>query len=198
MTNFLILGNANAITYKEIFPYIKNNQMWLGNKPLSCIMDFVAGNNYDASKCKSHKTDYFGNNLLSVMMCTWFTNIPHSKNQEPLQLTKIYSATNYHKYNNYNAIDVSKVKDIPIDYDGVMGVPITFLDKYCNSQFEIVGCADADIVPNGWNGMSEKFVELYFKQGNKGHYQVGNILAHYIDNNGIAKVPYKRLLIKRI
>ena len=79
----------------------------------------------------------------------------------------------------------------------IFGTPITFLDKYCPNQFEIIGCADADIVPNGWQGMTAQFVELYYKQGNTGSYKEGNRLASYIDNNGMAKVPYKRLLIKR-
>ena len=79
----------------------------------------------------------------------------------------------------------------------VMGVPITFLDKYCPTQFRIVGCADADIVPDGWKGMTKDFVDLYYKQGNTGQYKEGNRLCSLIEN-GIAKVPYKRILIQKI
>ena len=77
-----------------------------------------------------------------------------------------------------------------------MGVPITFLDKYCPTQFEIIGCADADIIPNEWKGMTQEFVDLYYAQGNTGQYKAGNRLACYI-YNGVAKVPFKRILIKK-
>ena len=78
-----------------------------------------------------------------------------------------------------------------------MGVPITYLGKHNPEQFEIVGCADANIIPEGWKGLSEQFVETYYAQGNTGQYQAGNRLACYFTNTGIAKVPYKRMLIKR-
>ena len=116
---FLIIGSMNAITYKEIFPYIKNNELWLG---MNWIKDFVQPNG---------EIKKFGN------IC-WYTNIDHKKHNEPLDLYRKYDATAYPKYDNYDAIEVSKVSEIPMDYEGVMGVPITFLDKYCPSQFEIV------------------------------------------------------------
>ena len=174
---FLIIGNMNAITYKEIFPYIKNNELWLG---MNWVKDFVQPNG---------EVKKFGN------IC-WYTNIPHSRRNTPLDLYKKYSADEYPKYENYDAIEVSKVSEIPINYDNVMGVPITFLDKYCPTQFEIVGCADADVVPTDWKGMSAEFVKTYYAQGNTGSYKEGNRLASYI-HNGIAKIPYKRILIRR-
>lgn len=131
---FLIIGSMNAITYKEIFPYIKNNELWLG---MNWIKDFVQPNG---------EIKKFGN------IC-WYTNIDHKKHNEPLDLYRKYDATAYPKYDNYDAIEVSKVVDIPMDYEGVMGVPITFLDKYCPSQFEIVkfrkGDDDKDLSVNG-------------------------------------------------
>ena len=136
---FLIIGNGNAVTYKEIFPYIKNNQLWIGNKCFSGGMDFIAGKNYDASKCKHPKYDDFGNIIINVMMCVWFTNIPHTKRNTKIDLYRKYNETDFPKYDNYDAIECGKVTDIPEDYNGVMGVPITFLDKYCPTQFEIVG-----------------------------------------------------------
>ena len=139
---FIIIGNGNAVTYKEIFPYIKNNELWLGNKSFSGGMDFIAGENYDSAKCKHPKYDNKGNIIINVMMCVWFTNIPHTKRNTPLDLYRKYSNEDYPKYDNYNAIEVSKVTDIPMDYDGAMGVPITFLDKYCPTQFEIVGITE--------------------------------------------------------
>ena len=117
---FLIIGNKNAITYKEIFPYIKNNELWLG---MNWAKDFVQPN-VEVKK--------FGN------IC-WYTNIGHARRNTPLDLYKKYSADEYPKYDNYDAIEVSKVSEIPTNYEGVMGVPITFLDKYCPTQFEIVG-----------------------------------------------------------
>ena len=116
---FLILGNMNAITYKEIFPYIKNNELWLGIAP---IKDFIQPNG---------EIKKFGN------IC-WFTNLEHNKRNEELILYKHYNPTEYPKYENYDAIEVSKVAEIPMDYEGVMGVPISFLDKYCPNQFRIV------------------------------------------------------------
>lgn len=131
---FLIIGNMNAVTYKEIFPYIKNNELWLG---MNWIKDFVQPNG---------EIKKFGN------IC-WYTNIDHKKHNEPLDLYRKYDATAYPKYDNYDAIEVSKVADIPIDYKGVMGVPITFLYKYNPSQFEIVkfrkGNDDKDLSVNG-------------------------------------------------
>lgn len=175
---FLIIGPQNAITYKEIFPYIKNNELWLG---MNWVKDFVQYNG---------EVKKFGN-------ACWFTNIPHIKQNKPLILTKTYNPIDYPHYDNYDAINVDNLKDIPMDYDGVIGVPITFLYKYCPTQFEIVGCADADIVPTDWKGMSAEFIETYYAQGNTGSYKSGNRLACYIDIDGSAKVPFKRILIRR-
>ena len=130
---FLAIGPMNAITYKEIFPYIKDNELWLGNQN---VKEFRSPNG---------EIKKFGNIL-------WYTNIQHKKRNTPLDLYKRYS-NEYPKYDNYDAIEVSKVSDIPMDYDGVMGVPITFLDKYCPEQFEIVkfrkGDDDKDLAVNG-------------------------------------------------
>lgn len=134
---FIIIGNGNAVTYKEVFPLIKENKLWLGNKNFSGGMDFVAGENYDSAKCKHPKYDEKGNIIINVMMCVWFTNLEHDKRHRPIDLYKHYS-NEYKHYDNYDAIEVGKVCEIPMDYDGVIGVPITFLDKYCPEQFEIV------------------------------------------------------------
>lgn len=129
---FIILGNNNAITYKEIFPYIKNNELWLGvhsNK----TMDFGMPDAYE-------KWDRIENGVKigKVPAISWFTNIPHNHRNTPLDLFRKYNETDYPKYDNYDAIEVSRVENIPMDYEGVMGVPITFLTKYCPTQFEIV------------------------------------------------------------
>ena len=116
---FLVIGSQNAITYKEVFPLIKNNELWLGTK---YVKEFIQPNG---------EIKKFGN------IC-WFTNLDHAKRNRPIDLYKHYS-NEYKHYDNYDAIEVGKVCEIPMDYDGVMGVPITFLDKYCPDQFEIVG-----------------------------------------------------------
>ena len=138
---FLIIGNGNAVTYKEIFPLIKDNKMWLGaGKGMGGkAMEFYVDENlYDASKGSVNRIEN-GKCYVGVMMCTWFTNLDHQKRHEPLDLYKKYNPEEFPKYDNYDAINVDKVCDIPLDYDGVMGVPISFLDKYCPEQFEIIG-----------------------------------------------------------
>lgn len=134
MKDFIIIGNMNAITYKEIFPYLKDNKMWLGyNHPhyFEVPLDEVENEKIQYEEGgKIYQT--FGN------IC-WFTNLEHSKRKEFIGLIKKYNPAEYPKYDNYDAIEVSKVTDIPKDYDGVMGVPITYLDKYNPNQFEIVG-----------------------------------------------------------
>lgn len=117
---FLIIGDMNWITYKEVFPLLKSNSIWLGN---CSVKEFVQP---DGTIKK------FGNKL-------WFTNLDHKKRHEKLILWKNYNSEEYPTYDNYDAINVDKVTDIPVDYNGVMGVPITFLDKYNPEQFEILG-----------------------------------------------------------
>lgn len=140
---FLIIGNMNAITYKEIFPYIKNNELWMGYKSLGSDMFFNVPQNY-VEELKATKTQGGGWRELDgiimgrVATACWFTNLEHKKRNEELILYKHYSPTEYPKYDNYDAIEVSKVAEIPMDYEGVMGVPISFLDKYCPNQFRIV------------------------------------------------------------
>lgn len=137
---FLIIGNQNAITYKEIFPLIKDNKLWLG-------YGFKNGNAYFGVS-KDAATNYANGvydavtGLVKFRNCCWFTNLEHSKRHEPMILYKRYNPDDYPKYDNYDAINVDKTKDIPCDYDGVMGVPITFLDKYNPEQFEILGLDD--------------------------------------------------------
>lgn len=133
---FLIIGNYNAVTYKEIFPLIKENKMWLGVTLDGRNIWFRIPDWYE----KYHKIED-GVKYAFVAGVVWFTNLSHKKKNEELILVKKYKGneTEYPKYDNYNAIEVSKVVNIPKDYKGVMGVPITFLNKYNPNQFEIVG-----------------------------------------------------------
>ena len=134
---FLVIGNMNAVTCKEVFPYIKNNQMWYGPSISSGDRMFRVPDEYEL-KAASCGIDLNGNKFIRVKGIRWFTNIEHSKRHLPLDLYKRYNPTEYPKYDNYDAIECGKTCDIPMDYDGVIGVPITFLDKYCPDQFEIV------------------------------------------------------------
>ena len=143
---FLIIGNVNAITYKEIFPLIKENRIWLGVTPRG--MQFGVSPNY-AKKLVETKKEGSAYKVVDGIIkvsvnAVWFTNLEHSKRNEELVLYRRYSPEEYPKYDNYNAIEVSKVKNIPMDWDGAMGVPITFLDKYNPEQFEILG-SDYDV-----------------------------------------------------
>lgn len=133
---FIIIGNGNAVTYKEIFPLIKENKMWIGaSKGIGGQMHFLVPDTYqNKHNLKNEK----GETLAKINTSCWFTNIEHNKRNEPIVLYKKYSEEEYPKYDNYDAIECGKVADIPMDYDGVIGVPITFLDKYCPEQFEIV------------------------------------------------------------
>lgn len=139
---FLIIGNQNAFTYKEIFPLIKDNKIWVGyTKPKEFFIPAENGEGVVLSKKVSG-------------IAIWFTNIPNKKRNEPMVLTATYAdhREDYPKYDNYDAIEVSKCKNIPCDYDGVMGVPITFLVNYCPEQFEII-----DINPHFFSLVSQGF-----------------------------------------
>ena len=149
---FVVIGNMNAITYKEVFPLIKDNKMWLG--ATGFVTDMVFGvpegtKVKDSDKQKAERLGYKGDFTRLGNSC-WFTNIEHGRRHQPLQLMtmadntkfsrhKEIKKTGYKKYVNYDAIEVPFTDAIPSDYNGVMGVPISFLDKYCPEQFEILG-----------------------------------------------------------
>lgn len=124
----------NAITYKEIFPYIKNNELWLGITMNGTKCSFLVPETYKGKNVFIED----GIKKAKVNNAIWFTNIPHDKRNQPLDLYKKYNPKDYPKYDNYDAINVDKVTDIPEDYYGNMGVPLTFLDKYNSNQFEII------------------------------------------------------------
>jgi len=133
---FLIVGSMNAITYKEVFKLIKDGKLWQGYK--NGDMAFKVPDYYEARETRYWK-DERGQKWRSLGNTCWFTNLDHKKRHEDLILYKTYNKKEYPKYDNYDAINVDKTKDIPIDYEGVMGVPITFLDKFNPNQFEIIG-----------------------------------------------------------
>ena len=134
---FLILGNQNAITYKEIFKFIKEDKLWLGYDNGGTKW-FQVPVDYDIPT-ESRKKIVNGVKYFSMGSVMWFTNLDTTKRHAELTLYKKYNSEEYPKYDNYDAIEVSKVSEIPIDYDGIIGIPITFLDKYTPDQFEIIG-----------------------------------------------------------
>lgn len=217
---FVILGNMNAITYKEVFPLLKDNEIWLGYKALNQDMYFdvpderkywLVENKKEGSAYKIIDGVVKGR----LASACWFTNLDHGKRHELLLLDtmehnlkfnkrlrkmfeKDYGKVEYPHYDNYDAIEVPFTECIPSDYNGVMGVPITFMDKYNPKQFEILGTSDNGIVPDEYKttpGLSQKFVDDYYRAGGKGAYKEGNPTAGIYKNN-IATMIYKRLFIR--
>lgn len=139
---FVIIGNKNAITYKEIFKLIKENKMWIGNTPMSTDLLFDVSEDF-AKELVSSKKEGSGYKIINGVVkgraqAIWFTNLDITKRHEDLILYKKYNPKEYPVYDNYNAINIDKTTDIPCDYKGNMGVPISFLDKYNPDQFEII------------------------------------------------------------
>ncbi len=135
---FLIIGNMNAVTYKEVFPLVQANKLWFGASIHSGDREFGVPPDYPLNAA-GWRIDEQGNKFIRVKGVRWFTNMDYPHRHEPLILYRTYSPELYPEYDNYPAINVEKTVDIPVDYDGIMGVPISFLDKYCPEQFEIVG-----------------------------------------------------------
>jgi Adenine-specific methyltransferase EcoRI len=151
---FLIIGNINAITYKEIFKLVKENKAWLGINMGRGISGFIVPDHYELYGTEA-RIDSSGNRIISPNNCLWLTNLDTSKRHEDIVLSKTYHGNEieYPKFDNYDAINVNKTVDIPMDYEGVMGVPITFLHKFNPEQFELVkfrkGNDDKDLSING-------------------------------------------------
>jgi modification methylase ecoRI len=145
---FLIIGNKNAITYKEIFPLIKDDKMWLGVTPMGTDMLFGVPDHYAETLVQTKKSGssyrIIDGEVKARAQACWFTNLDHDKRHEELIFYKRYTPEEYPHYDNYDAIEVSKVAEIPCDFDGAMGVPITFLDKHNPEQFEIVGATESE------------------------------------------------------
>jgi len=145
---FSVIGNMNAITYKDIFPLIQGNALWPGPTISSGDREFRVPDSYPL-EAAGHRTDELGQKYIRVKGVRWFTNIDHGRRHQPLPLMtmkdnlkfnkKMKDKPSYDRYDNYDAIDVPFTNATPSDYDGIMGVPISFLDKYCPAQFEIVG-----------------------------------------------------------
>jgi hypothetical protein len=177
---FLIIGNMNAIHYKEVFPLIKENKIWTGFKSFGGGMNMIqTPKGFDPTKTKSYSINERGQIIKNIMGVIWFTNLDISKRHDYLDLVCHYSPEEYPNYDNYDAIDVSKVQDIPFDYEGVMGVPDTILGQYNPDQFEIIGLGCGD---------------LGKQIGIKKNYRGRTDLA--FTKNGKSKCPYSRILIR--
>lgn len=135
---FLIIGNINAISYKEIFKIIKENKAWLGVNMGRGISGFIVPKHYELYGSEA-RIDEDGNRIVATNNCLWLTNLDTAKRHEDIILYKNYTPEEFPHYDNYDAININKTKDIPMDYKGTMGVPITFLDKFNPDQFEIIG-----------------------------------------------------------
>ena len=191
---FVIIGNMNAITYKEIFPIIKDNKMWLGaGKNDGRNVWYQVPGSYE----NFHKEEG-GKKYAFVAGTIWFTNLDHGRRHQPLALMtkaeviKFVTKKQFQKYDNYDAIEVSQVKNIPSDYQGTMGVPISFLSKYSPEQFEILGLSRYTKT----RGMSKEFVDAYYKSGQTGAISEGHPDLCYYDHNNLPVVPFMRVLIK--
>lgn len=191
--HFIIIGNVNAITYKEFFPLIKENKVWIGASIHSGDRKFYVPDDYplNAAGCG---IDDEGRRFIRVKGVRWYTNLDIKQRHEEMILVKRYSPELYPKYDNYNAINVNSTADIPYDFDGIMGVPITFMDKYCPEQFDILGLSIGSLFDG--NALGANFMELYRSQGGTGHYSENMIGLGLIDIDGKAKVPYGRILIR--
>lgn len=151
---FVIIGHQNAITYKEVFPLIKENRMWLGYGFKRNMAHFIAPHYEDTASDADHREG-----LIRVSGVVWYTNLDHNKRHEEMILVQHYYGNEvaYPHYDNYDAIEVSKTQHIPSDYEGAMGVPITFLTKYNPDQFEIIGCSYSYGEPIGYHKKGESF-----------------------------------------
>jgi hypothetical protein len=179
---FLIIGNQNAITYKEVFKLIQENMIWLGASIHSGDREFGVPQHYPLNAATT-RVDAAGNKYIRVKGVRWFTNLDYKERHEEMVLFNEYSPERYPTYANFDAIEVSKTAEIPVDYDGPMGVPITFLDKYNPKQFEVLGSSRTLARP-----MSEVAEKGTFVQGGP---------RFYLSNgNGTYRRMYDRLVIK--
>lgn len=216
---FTIIGNVNAITYKELFPHIKNNKVWLGVSSFNRGMYFFVPKDYEYASTYKFDREREGKKVMRVSSICWYTNIDHGRRHEPLPLMtmadnlrfskhkELKGKTAYDHYDNYDAIEVPFTDAIPSDYDGVMGVPISFLDKYCPEQFEILG-----ITKTWFGGVSKVYpeqiqIDRYGKKFKVTKLNDGAVLLHseippketyYIVDGKYYTQVYARVLVKHI
>lgn len=223
---FIIIGNIAAIGCKEIFPLFKDNKIWLGastsphptddRKKCNSVMKFCVSGNYEAynKRSSSFREDENGNKYVKVGNIRWFTNLPVKCKKRYLDTRAVYyTPEKYPKYDNYNAINVDKTADIPLDYPGIMGVPLTFMDKYDPEQFEILGISGAHLTCSlNLNKDYSKYIG-YHKDGSKNG-RTGSTFGncptllkndlkdvkqdYYKNGNQIVQPTYTRIFIKNL
>ena len=189
---FIVIGPLTATAYRDIFKLIRDNKVWLGPSISSGDREFGVPDDYPL-KAAGYRVDDEGKKYIRVKGVRWFTNLDHKKRHEEIILFKKYKKSEYPKFENYNAINIDKTKEIPMDYKGHMGVPITFLDKYNPDQFEIIGL-----------GISSSGTEIGVKPYKKGHKEYRKNIQKrgavngdlYFVKNGVVDVPYSRIIIK--
>lgn len=205
---YSIIGNVNATTYKEVFPLIQENKCWLGPSIHSGDREFRVPDEYPLEAAGS-RIDTNGNKYIRVKGVRWFTNIDHGLRHQPLDLMtmednimfskhKEIKGKGYVNYDNFTALEVPFSDAIPIDYEGIMGVPITFVDKYCPEQFEIIGSTEDSewLTSVGVKPLGKEIVELMRSQGNKSHL-TANMVQLYTIKDGQFWRPYARILIRK-
>lgn len=190
---FLIIGNQNALSYKEIFPLIRDNKMWLGASIHSGDRKFWVPEDYEL-KAAGCGIDATGRKFIRVKGVRWFTNLDYKERHEDLILYKNYTPNLYPKYENYDAININKTEDIPCDYEGIMGVPITFMDKYNPDQFEIIGLGIANLGLSIGVQPYKPEHKKYRKEIQKRGAVDGDL---YMMKGDEVVVPYARILIRR-
>ena len=204
--SILIIGNMNAVTYKEVFPLIMNNKLWYGHSISSGDREFMVPDSYQIA-ASGWRIDDNGKKFIRVKGVRWFTNLEHGRRHEPLQLMTMkdnlrYSRhkeireNGYLKYDNYDAIEVPYTDAIPSDYKGVMGVPITFLDKYCPEQFEIIafrkGDDGKDLIYSNLRGYDPAIL-----QNSRSATSIPGIIKNAEGKIG-GKITYARITIRKL
>lgn len=199
---FIILGTPNAVTYKEVFPHIKDNTVWIGATAYNCGMYFYVPNDFKYKETYKFEKVMNGRQVNRVSSVCWFTNIEHGNHHEPMPLLSMednlmYSSSDdlrgrkeYFRYANYDAIEVPIVEAIPSDYNGIMGVPKTFIGRYCPEQFEIIGIAEGD-------SGRELGLEPVPKDLKKTYKELRDGQLYYFNDDGVPVKPYARILIRR-
>lgn len=206
---YLIIGNVNAIAYRDFFHLIKKNKVWMGASIHSGDREFRVPDSYPLN-ASGTRIDEKGNKYIRVKGVRWWTNLDYKERHEKLILYKKYTPEEYPKFDNYDAINIDKVSDIPFDYDGLMGVPITFLDKYNPEQFEIIASSQTGCHPDSM--VLKKYSDYYgYTQDRKSNGRTGATMGNnpilvkddkkhvYYENSDGVRVQstYCRIFIKR-
>ena len=194
---FLIIGDLNIITYKEIFPLFQHNKMWAGyGFNITMIFQSPYENYLDSNQKYVTSRGYDPKRFLKRPKNCWYTNLPVKYKNEKTILYKHYTPEDYPRYDNYDAIEVPTINDIPCDYNGLMGVPISFIGRINTEQFEIVGASNLPETLDGIKPLGKEWIQKYRQQGGTGHY-TANMKSLAFSGNGKNKIIFSRLIIRK-